>query len=165
MNRKTIISFLLIIIWMIFIFFMSNMPSKESDNESKTLIIYIIEKYDILVNSNSSTIKRHHSDEFITIANGIFRKCAHAFVYFVLSILIFNFLHKLNKFGIYKNFIIDIITCIIYACTDEYHQTFVVGRSGELRDILIDSFGAILGLVIIIVITKLISIYSNCHKL
>lgn len=37
----------------------------------------------------------------------------------------------------------------LYACTDEFHQTFVPGRSGELRDILIDTFGVLLGALII----------------
>ena len=31
---------------------------------------------------------------------------------------------------------------LAYAISDEYHQTFVDGRSGSLRDILIDALGA-----------------------
>jgi VanZ family protein len=36
---------------------------------------------------------------------------------------------------------------ILYAATDEWHQTFVPGRHGSLRDVLIDSMGALLAAV------------------
>ena len=34
---------------------------------------------------------------------------------------------------------------VFYAATDEYHQTFIQGRSGSLRDVLIDSIGIFCG--------------------
>ena len=40
------------------------------------------------------------------------------------------------------------ITGTLYACTDEFHQLFVEGRSGEIRDVCIDSAGVILGIAI-----------------
>ena len=44
---------------------------------------------------------------------------------------------------------------LLYAMSDEYHQTFVMGRSGELRDVLIDSLGIITGIVLTVLILKL----------
>ena len=41
----------------------------------------------------------------------------------------------------------SIILCIIYALTDEIHQMFISDRSGEFRDILIDSIASILGIL------------------
>ena len=38
---------------------------------------------------------------------------------------------------------------VLYAVSDEIHQCFVPGRSGELRDVLIDSAGVICGVVIL----------------
>lgn len=35
---------------------------------------------------------------------------------------------------------------VLYAVSDEYHQTFVPGRSGSLMDVLIDAAGAGIGL-------------------
>jgi VanZ family protein len=35
---------------------------------------------------------------------------------------------------------------LLYAASDEYHQTFVPGRDGTLADLLIDAVGAALGL-------------------
>jgi VanZ family protein len=40
------------------------------------------------------------------------------------------------------------VACLFVAVTDEFHQTFVASRSASVRDILIDSGGAILGLLI-----------------
>lgn len=39
-----------------------------------------------------------------------------------------------------------------YACTDEFHQLFVPGRSAELRDVAVDSCGALVGVIIILLI-------------
>jgi len=41
-------------------------------------------------------------------------------------------------------FFLAIITTLIYAAFDEFHQTFVPTRSGALRDIGIDSIGILL---------------------
>ena len=36
----------------------------------------------------------------------------------------------------------------LYACTDEFHQRFVPGRSGELRDVGIDCCGVLTGVLL-----------------
>ena len=37
--------------------------------------------------------------------------------------------------------------CITYAISDEAHQLFVPGRGARLKDVLIDSFGAAIGIM------------------
>ena len=44
---------------------------------------------------------------------------------------------------------------VVYACSDEFHQSFIPGRSARLFDVGIDAAGAILGLVIFWWITRL----------
>ena len=39
-------------------------------------------------------------------------------------------------------FIYSLLICILYACSDEIHQLLVPGRSGEIRDIIIDGSGS-----------------------
>ena len=39
---------------------------------------------------------------------------------------------------------------VLYAMTDEFHQRFVQGRSGEIRDVMIDACGAAAGILIVI---------------
>ena len=38
-----------------------------------------------------------------------------------------------------------IIIIILYSCSDEIHQLFIPGRSGEIRDVLIDTLGGFNG--------------------
>jgi VanZ family protein len=37
---------------------------------------------------------------------------------------------------------------VAYACTDEFHQTFVRGRHGSPVDVAIDALGALIGLAV-----------------
>ena len=148
MSKKIIISFIMVFFWMLFIFFMSNRPSYKSDNDSRTIVIYMIEKIDKIFRANSEKVKRHKSEEFVNKVNGIFRKLSHVFVYLVLSILFYYFLLNLNKYSIHKLTFLSFMFCFLYSCSDEFHQTFVTGRSGEVRDILIDTIGIVLGILI-----------------
>ena len=43
---------------------------------------------------------------------------------------------------------------IIYAITDEIHQIFVSGRSGEIRDIIVDTCGSTVGILLNIIINR-----------
>ena len=70
------------------------------------------------------------------------RKAAHYFVYFVLAFLIMNTLFIM---GVKRHtLIITGIICIFYAMSDEYHQTFVSGRTGQISDVLLDSSAALI---------------------
>ena len=80
------------------------------------------------------------------------RKVAHASEYLVFALLIINALKQSN---IKKTYIITIIICFLYACTDEYHQTFIDGRTGQFVDVLIDTSGSIIGCLLVILKNKI----------
>ena len=42
----------------------------------------------------------------------------------------------------------DFLFCFSYAVSDEFHQTFVIGRDGNFMDVLIDSGGVLFGIII-----------------
>lgn len=44
------------------------------------------------------------------------------------------------------------IICVIYASLDETYQLFVYGRTGQVLDVLIDSVGSLISMLIIKVI-------------
>jgi VanZ family protein len=67
----------------------------------------------------------------------ILRKCAHVTEYAVLAFLLRRALSTPWAFA----------AAVGYAVTDEFHQTFVRGRHGAPRDVLIDSIGIVIGLV------------------
>ena len=47
-----------------------------------------------------------------------------------------------------KTGILSFLFSIIYASSDEFHQTFVPGRDGNIVDVLIDSSGALVGILV-----------------
>lgn len=149
MEKKTIISGLLVLIWLIVIFILSGMDTNESNEKSKSIVNNVVEKVDIITNASDEQIKNHKNSEFIQNANVIFRKCSHATVYFALAILVFNFVIRLWKKNLFFYDIVSLIFCFLYACSDEYHQTFVVGRTGSFVDVLIDTSGALIGILLI----------------
>lgn len=84
------------------------------------------------------------TEEFIANAEYIVRKMAHAFEYFVLAITFFyGYSNKERK----RVGAVTLLFCIFYAASDEIHQLFVPGRSGQITDVGIDSLGALLGVV------------------
>lgn len=57
--------------------------------------------------------------------------------------------------------IITLTTGIIYASSDEIHQSFVPGRSPMITDVVIDTMGVILGILLIILGKKIIKKYRE----
>ena len=137
---KKIVLWILVILWMCLIFYFSNENSTESTNKSRGIInsTNIVEKYE-------STEER--KEELLETVDVYFRKFAHGLVYLVLSILV-CFLVNEYKLDIKKILLIAFIVCFIYSCSDEIHQLYVPGRSGEIRDIIIDNIGSLMGLII-----------------
>ena len=37
---------------------------------------------------------------------------------------------------------------VLYSCSDEWHQTFISGRSGQFRDVCLDSLGIAGGILL-----------------
>jgi VanZ family protein len=58
--------------------------------------------------------------------------------------------------------------CVGFACLDEYRQTFVPGRDGNIRDVLIDSMGIFAGILFVKVFLwmrrKKICMRDSCNK-
>lgn len=182
---KKIISIILVIMWMAVIFWFSSMPGDESNTKSKSTIKEAIETIiprkkakkaeetisnevnEISQNTqsqNQTKQKDQKEEQLIERLNKPLRKCMHASVYFVLSILIFNCL-KTFKISGWKTIIIPIGIAFLYACTDEFHQLFVDGRTSQFTDVLIDTFGAILGIAMInIAIIIIIKIKQKKYK-
>lgn len=132
--QKNKISLLLVILWMIFIFVMSSFDATSSSNQSN----FIVDIITSIINIKDTGL-----------LSLIIRKLAHFIEYFILGILVINFITRYDK-----KIIIAILLCIIYATSDEIHQIFVPGRSCQITDIMIDSLGSIMGIYLCKLITK-----------
>ena len=75
------------------------------------------------------------------------RKAAHMFLYFVLLLLVWLALAPLIR-GKRRQAGLAAVLCALLAGLDEYHQTFIPGRSGQLRDVAIDLAGAAAALML-----------------
>jgi VanZ family protein len=70
------------------------------------------------------------------------KKTAHMIEYGILWYLIFRALSKTSSISLKSAAYLSLFIIILYAATDEWHQTMVPGRHGKLRDVLIDTAGA-----------------------
>ncbi|PIV10102.1 MAG: hypothetical protein COS49_02365 [Candidatus Portnoybacteria bacterium CG03_land_8_20_14_0_80_41_10] len=70
-------------------------------------------------------------------------KSAHFLEYLFLTFLLIQALkeHQLTK---KKILILAVVLAVGYAFSDEYHQSFILGRQASVRDILVDSLGVFL---------------------
>ena len=136
---------------MVCIYKLSGMNSSNSNGKSTDIIsIFIEDALDVtndygITNSHPTEEKLEHASQLI---NAPMRKVIHASVYFVLAFFIMTLLgiifdHKKYFFTM----TLALVICIIFAMTDEFHQTFVAGRTGQLLDVIIDSAGAAVGLL------------------
>lgn len=151
-------SWIFVILWAGLIFFMSSMDTNESNGKSKIIINDVVEKSVETTNVLGITDKHpteNKMEQVIEKLNYPLRKAAHASEYFIFTILILIALKNSGVKG-NKKFIIALVICFIYACTDEYHQTFVNGRTGQFSDTLIDTIGGIIGCSIIVLKNKFV---------
>src|SRR5699024_1969672 len=120
-------------IWMFVIFYLSHQPASVSSGLSSGIaatIIGIIQHVFSLFPIDADAV--HH----------LIRKGAYFFAYFVLGMLV---IHAL-RLPYLKGAAFALFICVLYAISDEVHQLFIPGRSGEMRDVLIDSAGAAAGI-------------------
>ena len=148
MKKK--ILFILVILWMGVIFFLSSMNGVDSNNKSKSTIESGINKTVKTTNKYKITnINSKKSKQISEKLNYPLRKVAHATEYGILAILLVMLLEGKNK-----KYILSIIITLLYACTDEFHQSFT-GRTPMFKDVLNDVLGGIIFLSIFYIIEKL----------
>lgn len=99
-------------------------------------------------------------ENIMNTMESIIRKMAHFSIYTVVGLLLMALVSTYNIKE--KNrLIITLTTGIIYASSDEIHQSFVPGRSPMITDIVIDTMGVILGILLIILGKKIIKKYRK----
>ncbi len=81
------------------------------------------------------------------------RKWAHLYIYALLGLLTAaecRLLAPLSPFRAQRqHFIFPAAFCLAAAAFDEFHQLFVPGRSGEVRDVCVDFLGASAGICLV----------------
>lgn len=154
---KRIIFSILIVLNCIIIFGFSSQNSEKSSETSGTVVNRVV---NTISNVNKSVKKESLQDKVTFVV----RKCAHFSIYTLLGIWLMNLA---NTFDINtrRKILICILFGILYASSDEFHQSFVGGRSPEVRDVCIDTCGVLFGNILVIIVCKVMSAIRHPRKL
>lgn len=133
---KKYFKFIFLILWIGIIIAFSSQVATDSRKLSRGVTVRIVE-----------VIKRVRPNTEINVylLNRKIRKFAHFINYMILGIIITLVLKK-KELGNKKIFLFSLLFCIIIASLDEYYQSFIPGRGARLKDVFIDSFGALVGI-------------------
>ena len=153
------IVFLAIIVNCVVIFRFSSEESTTSSKTSGRVAGVIIDIF-----ADGKNISQETRTEKINSIQKFVRKTAHFSIYMLLGTLLMICLLTYKCKNLSKASI-SAILAFLYACTDEFHQTFVAGRSGSFKDVCLDTCGAITGICVVLIIyliaTKLLEKKPN----
>ena len=144
-----ILSAILVITMLCVIFRFSAADATHSSHLSEGVCIRLVREVSAIFP------EQFPKEKLVKVAEAIeypVRKCAHFTEYAVLGITVNLYLwmcYRVEMLSITLsiwNFIIRAeIFCALYACSDEFHQYFVPGRSCKFFDVCVDSSGAFFG--------------------
>lgn len=96
----------------------------------------------------------------LSTADKVIRKSAHFTEYFILCILYY----KTLSISARKALAASAVLAVLYAVSDELHQYFVPGRAAMAADVLIDSAGVLLAVLVLLIIRRRRSGFSSEQK-
>jgi VanZ family protein len=85
-----------------------------------------------------------HGGGQLPAAEVVLRKLAHVVEYLVLTTLLLRALHRS---GVAAAIPVAIVVALAYAASDEWHQSFVPGRTATPRDVAVDGIGIALAAI------------------
>lgn len=125
------------------IFALSAQPAAQSQKTSGELAQGLVHTF----RPGFSRLSAPQQAEILGQTDNILRKGAHAFAYFVLSLWGMLFLYTYSLKALLRGGIV-LVFCLLYAVSDEVHQIFVDGRGPAVTDVLIDTAGAVCGILL-----------------
>ena len=138
---------------MILIFLFSTEPAERSDRTSGHLSMTVI----TMLHPDYESYTAEQKETLYADVQHYVRKTAHFTEYLILGVLIrlcleswFGTRRLLNP--------LSWAAGTVYACTDELHQLIIDGRSGQISDVLLDSCGVLIGVLLTMLIRR------NCER-
>lgn len=157
-GKRNIIFLTMTLIWLGLIFSFSAKPANESSKESAKVGRLVCSIF-------VPGFNEMPEDQKLDLAEAIdypVRKAAHGTEYAILGMLLVGTLYGIviindvNRYSI-PSFVFG----VLYAASDEFHQLFVPGRSGNAVDVCIDSIGLLTG---ILLVNCILYIYNRYKK-
>ena len=156
--KKNILRIILIILLGITFYIIFGFSAQ--DGESSGTISKVVTDIIININPFTKNLSEVEKIKVSEILHPIVRKLAHFSIYTVVGILLMSLVSTYN-INTKKRIIISLVCGFLYACTDEFHQTFTPGRNGDFKDVLIDTSGVIVGIGIVCLTLYIINKLKN----
>lgn len=151
LKHKKAIFITLTLIWTCIIFTFSLQPADASSELSQGFGRWVVETFCPRLIEYMESM----SQEQLDFWHHILRKCGHFTEYCILGVL--SALVALCAKRHHENLLV-LGYCVLAASVDETIQLFVSGRSGQITDVMLDSVGALTGLVFIRLLHKCLKI-------
>ena len=148
-NAVTIVLWVLLIGWMALIFFFSSQNAASSSAVSGTTIRTVA----TAVSPSYREMPPLKQDQVVTAYQNLARKSAHAILFTILGILSAAAISRHIGKAVPLIVIAELVS-ILYACSDELHQHFSAGRSPQITDVLLDSAGALCGILLLVLFAR-----------
>ena len=129
------------VLWICFIFSFSLREGEVSNAMSNKVGQVIIENSSSEVSEKFDDLSWYEQKQF----HAVLRKCGHFAEFFILGVLTYLMFCQMNV--VHKVFR-SLGLCMLVGAMDESIQLFVDGRSGRLSDVIIDSYGALVGICV-----------------
>jgi len=145
-HKSIILRLMLVVITLLIIigiFILSNQPASKSSQLSMTIATHSLPYVEKWTGQDMSLAQWNHT----------LRKIAHFSLYFFLASIIMV-LCRVQGLSWRKALFISLPAAVTYAIIDETHQWFVDGRGASIRDVAIDSAGAMLGIVAVYLVGR-----------
>lgn len=155
---KRILFSIILILACYIIFNFSAQSGEASGSLSKQITEYVVEII--------SKIKNMDIDlklKYIEALHPIIRKLAHFSIYFIVGFSAMGLMCTFNMKNIYK-FITSISIGLVYAISDEIHQSFIPGRGPAVFDVFIDFLGVLTGVFVLMILIILVENIINWLK-
>lgn len=153
-KNKSVVWLIITVVWMAVIFCFSAQPADVSTDTSLHVGMAIGK---MSVPDFSKLPKEKQMDYAEKIEFPV-RKMAHATEYAILGCLLTNLC---LTFPMRKAYMWSWLMGSAYAATDEFHQLFVPGRSGQITDVMIDSVGCLAGCLLIYLILCIVKKHAS----
>lgn len=153
----TFLTLIPVLALMILIYYFSNQEAAVSDRSSGGIVSRIV----MLLYPHFQQLDNARQDSILHVINTLVRKGAHLTEYLLLGFTLSVHVRALSAcMKITHTYTIAYGIGTLYAVSDEIHQLFVPGRSGEVSDMLLDSFGVLLGVLLL----RLLALFRNKRR-
>ncbi len=135
MPLRTIVKYWLpVLLWMGFIFWMSTGMFSAQNT---------FDFFHRLLRSVDPAI----SNSMVRLINNSLRKAGHVTEFFISGMLVFRgFRAGSNQPRMLRWAMFSIVFIVLFAASDEYHQSFVASRTASVLDVCIDTGGGVLAI-------------------